>query len=373
MSESRIIDDNFPINCLNSWRYLVFSEYFWSEVNQPLNFQTVSSVLIIKPRAIGDVLLATPVIRNLRLKFPHLQIDFLCESFAADVVIGNPMVRDVITFHKKNDSTVSLISRVRNKKYDVVIDLFGNPRTALITRFSGARYRIGFPFRGRAYAYNIHVTPRGGEVHNVDFNLDVVRHFGIPIKSTKPEFPLSQSHRDFADQWLNQKGITGTNLVGINPSGGWYTKKWNPESYARLADKISQQKEYTILFFWGPGEHDEVSRIQKLMTTKCFAIPQTTLKEMGAFLQRCSYLISNDSGPMHIAASLGVPTLGIFGPTNPHLQGPYGEKNHWVRDETLDCLECNLTECPIGNICMKNLSTEVVFNAFQHLVKKNSN
>ncbi len=340
-------------------------------MNQLLDFHTVSSALIIKPRAIGDVLLATPVIRNLKLKFAHLKIDFLCERFTSDVVAGNQFLRDVLSFDKKNDSTISLISLVREKKYDVVIDLFGNPRTALITRFSGAQYRIGFPFRGRAYAYTIHVTPRGGEVHNVHFNLDVLRHCGIPIGSADPEFPLTQSHRDFADEWLKEQGIANSRMIGINPSGGWYTKKWNPGSFARLADRLSQQMQYPILYFWGPGEHEEVQKIQKLMTSKSFAIPQTTLKEMGAFLERCSYLVSNDSGPMHIAASLGVPTLGIFGPTNPHLQGPYGEKNHWVRNESLDCLECNLTECPIGNVCMKDLSVDVVFNAFQHLVKKN--
>ena len=92
---------------------------------------------------------------------------------------------------------------------------------------------------------------------------------------------------------------------------------------------------------------------------------------MGALLKHCSYLISNDSGPMHIAASLGVPTLGIYGPTNPILQGPYGPRNTWVRHEALDCLACNLTRCPIGNVCMKDLSVTTVFTAFQHIKEKN--
>jgi len=341
-------------------------------VNTNQIFSPISSILLIKPRAIGDVLLSTPVIRNLKEYVPDAPIDFLTEQFAADVLIGNRHVREVITFNKKNDSTLSVIQKVREKRYDVVIDLFGNPRTALITRFSGAPHRIGFPFRGRAYAYNHHVTARGGEVHNVDFNLDVLRHFGIPINNSDPEFPISNVHREFVNTWLADKGISGKTFIGINPSGGWYTKKWHLESYAQLADRIAATKEHTILLFWGPGEKEEVKKVQSMMQSESVVLPKTSLKEMGAFLERCLCVISNDSGPMHIAASLGVPTLGIFGPTNPHLQGPYGERNLWVRNETLDCLECNLTECPIGNVCMSDLSVETVFEAFQKLQKKNS-
>jgi ADP-heptose:LPS heptosyltransferase len=330
-------------------------------------FTSISSVLLIKPRAIGDVLLSTPVIRNLKGAFPHLQIDFLTEQFAADVLIGNVNLREVMTFNKKNDSTLSIIRRVREKNYDLVIDLFGNPRTALITRFSGAQRRVGFPFRGRAYAYTDHVKPRGGEVHNVDFNLDVLRHFGIPIVATLPDFPISNVHREFASGWLAEKGIAGKRLIGINASGGWYTKKWNPGSFAALADRIAQQDGLTPLFIWGPGERDDVKAILAMMKEGSFIIPKTSLKEMGAFLESCSYLVSNDSGPMHIAASLGVPTLGIFGPTNPFLQGPYGEGHRWVRHEILDCLACNLTACPIGNICMKDLAVDTVYSAFQQL------
>ena len=327
----------------------------------------------MKLRAIGDVLLATPILENLKVQFPHLEVDFLCEKFAADVVAGNPFVRSVISFNKKKDSALSVINTVRSNRYDIVIDLFGNPRTALITRLSGAKYRIGFPFRGRAYAYNVQVKPRGGEVHNVDFNLDVLRHFDLSTTETAPLFPLSEKENNFAETWLQKERLIDSEIIGINPSGGWYTKKWNINSYAALADRIIEWKQCRILFFWGPGEQEDVQKIQSMMKHSSHAIPQTSLKEMGALLERCNYLISNDSGPMHIAASLGVPTLGIFGPTNPYLQGPYGGKNLWVRHEELDCLACNLTKCPIGNICMKNLSVEKVFGAFKELVNQNSN
>ncbi|MEW5797407.1 MAG: glycosyltransferase family 9 protein [Bacteroidota bacterium] len=334
-------------------------------------FSTGSTVLIIKPRAIGDVLLSSPVVTNLKRFNSRLQIDFLCEDFAADVVRGNENISNVLTFDKKKDSTFSIISSVRKKKYDVVIDLFCNPRTALITYFSGARYRIGFPFRGRGYAYNIQVEPRGGEVHNVDFNLDVLKKFDIPIVDSSPHFPLNERARQFAAEWILSQKFLYSTIVGINPSGGWYTKKWKADSYALLADRICERTKSNIVFFWGPGELEDVKKIQSTMKNPSVMIPKTSLKEMGALLRHCHYLVSNDSGPMHIAASLGVPTLGIFGPTNPLLQGPYGGKHLWVRHEELDCLACNLTECPIGNVCMTELSVDVVFNAFNNLVRNN--
>ncbi len=279
---------------------------------------------MIKPRAIGDILLSTPVLKNLHSAFPSLQIDFLCETFAADVVRGNPALHEILTFNKKNDSTFSVIRRVRERKYDIVMDLFANPRTAMITRWSGAKHRIGFPFRGRKYAYTHLIQPRGGEVHNIDFNLDVLRSFGIQVADSFPDFFLDESSRSKAEAWFKEQKITAGKIVGINPSGGWYTKKWNKHSYAALADKIANEDNTSVVFFWGPGELQDVEYIRSKMKQQSFIIPKTSLKEMGAFLARCSYVISNDSGPMHIAAALGVPTLGIYGPTNPHLQGPYG-------------------------------------------------
>ena len=334
-------------------------------------FSTASTVLIIKPRAIGDVLLSSPVVTNLKRFNSRMQIDFLCESFAADVVRGNENISNVLTFDKKKDSSAAIISSVRKRKYDLVIDLFCNPRTALITYCSGARHRIGFPFRGRGYAYNIKVEPRGGDVHNIEFNLDVLNKFNIPIVDSNPHFPMNEQARLFAAEWFQAQNFFHPVTVGINPSGGWYTKKWRSDLYALLADRIYEVTKSNIVFFWGPGELEEVKKIQGKMKNPSVLIPKTSLKEMGALLRHCHYLVSNDSGPMHIAASLGVPTLGIFGPTNPLLQGPYGEKHLWVRHEELDCLACNLTECPIGNVCMTDLSVDVVFNAFKKLVMNN--
>ena len=323
--------------------------------------------LIIKLRGIGDVVLSTPVIDNLAAAYPGIRIDYLCERFAAPAVEGLPNIRSVIAFDRKRESGMELVRKVRAARYDLVIDLFGNPRTALVTRLSGARHRAGFPFRGRAYAYNHLVTPRGSEVHNVEFNLDVIRALGIPFASVRPSFPLVDGAVAAAAEWLTAQGLDGRELIGVNPSGGWSAKRWRLEHFAELTRLLRDRRGASVLLFWGPGGLEDVTTVNERSGSGAHILPRTTVKEMGAFIARCSYFISNDAGPMHMAAALGVPSLGIYGPTNPRLQGPFGPGNAWVRNEEVDCLECNLLDCPIGHPCMTDLTPERVFSAFERM------
>jgi lipopolysaccharide heptosyltransferase II len=336
-----------------------------------IKLEHIHSILIIKTRGIGDIVLATPVIENLHAAFPNAAIDFLTEFFAADVVRFHPHIRETIAFDRHSESGIAIIRRVRRKKYDLIIDLYANPRTALITLLSGARYRVGFPFRHRRIAYNILVPPRGGEVHNLEFNLDTLRYLGLPIVSSTPMIRVESQTQVWAEQWILQSGIHKKLIVGINPSGGWSTKRWGLGHFAALADRIADEYVASIVLFWGPGEEKDVHAIRGMMKHYVFIIPPTELKQLVALISQCHYVVSNDAGPMHIAAALNVPTLGIYGPTNPFLQGPYGQKHAWIRNETIDCLSCNLRTCPIGNICMTELNVEKVFSAFSKLVNKN--
>lgn len=332
----------------------------------------VKKVLVIKLRAIGDVLLSTVVLRNLRHHFPNAQIDFLTEPPSREVLEGNPSIDNVLIFDRKSDSTVSFLSRLRKSKYDLVIDLFGNPRSALMTYLTGASYRVGFSFRGRRYAYNILVQPRGGMVHNTEFNLDALRALGVEIVDREIPFYISAADEEYISRFLSGSGLEDQTLVALNPSGTWYTKRWGLRKFAELGDELARNYRARIILLWGPGEIGDVRRIRDLMTQPPFIQPPTTLKQLGALLKRCALVVSNDSGPMHLAAVLGVPVLGIYGPTNPYNQGPIGEKNSWVRHDGLECLGCNLTVCPIGHLCMERLSVDAVLNAVEKLMVKNN-
>jgi lipopolysaccharide heptosyltransferase II len=324
----------------------------------------IERILVIKLRAIGDVLLSTIVLDSLRHAFPTAQIDFLTERSSREVVEGNRLLDSVIVFDAKSQSGLSLIREVRRRRYDLVIDLFGNPRSALVTYFSGARYRVGYRFKWRQYCYNVVIEPRGGEVHNTQFNLDALRAIGVPIQDESVVFPIDDVSEEFAERFFRE--VKGTLVVALNPGGGWYTKRW--QKFAELGDVLVEKHNTTIVLLWGPGEQTTAEAIQQKMKHAAMLIPRTSLKQLAAILKRCTALVTNDSGPMHIAAAVGTPVVAIFGPTNPKLQGPVGDYHIVVRNERIDCLGCNLTKCPIGNPCMEELSVADVAHAFDRLM-----
>ncbi|MCX6136590.1 MAG: glycosyltransferase family 9 protein, partial [Ignavibacteriales bacterium] len=313
---------------------------------------SINSILIIKLWGTGDVMLSMPVVSNLRVRYPDARIDFLVEKRSAGIIRGNLWITNLIEFDKKKDSDISFIRRVRAGRYDMVLDLFSNPRTALATFLSGARLRVGYPFPGRSYAYNVKVTPRGDFVHNLEFNLDSLRRLNVPILDPFPHVPLTAADESGVETWFQENGLTGRTVVAVNPNCGRETERWSLENFAALSDRIANEYSAAILIVWGPGEESAVARMQELMKAPSLLIPKLSLIQLAALLKRCTYFVTNDSGPMHIGAAAGVPTLGIFGPVNPKLQGPYGERNRWVHHTALDCLGCNLLKCPIGIRCM---------------------
>lgn len=334
---------------------------------------TPGRILVIKLRAIGDVVLSTVVLRNLRLAYPAAHIAFLTEPPSAPVVTGNPDVNDVVVFDRKTGGGAALIRRIRAGRFDLVFDLFGNPRTALVTFLSGAGRRVGYRFRGRSYAYNVLVEPRGDRVHNTRFNLDALEAAGVPVRDDRIVFPVGDADLAYADAFLREAALNGSRVFGVNTGGGWYTKRWPPDRFARLADLVADAGGGTAVVLWGPGQRGEAEAVRAAMTRAAVLAPPTTLTQLGALLSRLSFVMTNDSGPMHIAAAVGTPVLGVYGPTRPDLQGPFGRGHVVVRKEGLDCLGCNLTTCPVeGHPCMQALSVEEVFRGYEHLRNLNA-
>ena len=327
----------------------------------------INKILIIKPAAIGDVLLATPVIENLRYNFPKAEIIFLTQKYCREALIDNPYLDRVLTYDLTVDSSYCLIRNIRKQNYDLVLDLFSNPRTALITYMSRAQYKVGYPFRLRSYAYNIKVKPRGGEVHNIDFNLDSLLQLGLEVVSRHPYFHVSNIHDEFAETFLRKNGLDSSSVIGINPAGTWQTKVWDPEKYAELTKML--EKDHKILLFWGnEGEKSVAEKVKKLSGVNAAIIPEVDLKYMAALIKKCRLFLTNDSGPMHIAWTLGVQIAAIFGPTNSKLQGPLGDKSVVIKNESLSCLGCNLTQitdCPFDHSCMSDLSPMQVYDVIR--------
>jgi len=339
----------------------------------------VHKILVIKLRAIGDVVLSTSVLPSLRSAYPNSEIHFLVETSGKDVVEDNPNVDRIVILPRKEWERLSgparfrenirFIKELRSFQYDLVFDLFGNPRSAILTLFSGARTRIGFAFRGRKIAYTHKVTPRGAHVHEVEFNLDALRHLDIPIVSKSPCFPIKPTNRQMLQDWLNDKGLKDAFLIGIHAWGSWDAKRWELEKFARLADHLIRIYQAKIILLWGPGEKEYARQVQAYMKHPACLAPETSLKELGGLISLCHLIVANDSGPMHIAAAVGTPTVGIFGPTHYQLQGPYGPQHGVAYKKDLICLGCNRLECK-ERTCMDTLEVEDVLEVIKSILNK---
>ncbi len=321
----------------------------------------------------GDLLLATPVLPNLRECFPNAVVYFLIMRQNRDILMDNHYISRVITYDKKEDKSLFLIKHVRKQKFDLVIDLFCNPRTAFFTFCSGAKYRFGFDFRGRSYAYNIKMKGRGGEVHNVEFNLDALRKLEIPITSKRLNISVNVVHEEFANDFINKYNIASKNIIGISMTGNWEAKKYKTNDYIEVINKINKIYSVNFVLIWGnENEKKECEKVQANFKDNSFVIPDSPIRYLAAIIKKCDLIIGNDSGPMHIAVAQGIPVLGIYGPTDPTLQGPFGENNLTVVNANIDCLYCNLLDCKIGNVCMTELSKDLIIEKLNELIRINN-
>lgn len=332
-------------------------------------------ILLLRLRGIGDVVLTLPLVDNLHAAFPQAQIDYLTEPPSAPLLQGHPRIHETIVLEHKHWSKLAPAARMRaywhfvralrKEQYDWVIDLFGNPRTALLALASGARRRIGFNFRGRKFAYNFLVEPRGDRVHAVEFNLDVLRALAVPIATNKLSLPLASNAVNFIGQfWQLHKLHLFSCTIACNVFGGWFTKRWPLPAFAELGDRLQRDYDAKMILLWGPGEWEEVNALAAMMKVPPLLAPATTLPELAALLARVDLLVANDSGPMHLAAAVDTPVVAIFGPTRPDLQGPWGAGHTVVSRTGLSCLGCNGLTCRIQtHDCMALLPVNQVYEA----------
>ena len=328
----------------------------------------------MKLRGIGDVVLSTVIFDALKENFPGAQIDFLTEKPGALALENVPLIKEVLIFNRKSKKQrFGLFFEVRKRKYDLVIDLFSNPATAQLTFFSGARYRAGFPYKGRKYGYNLYGPPERDKYHAAQLHLELLKTIGIEVKQNYSlYFGLNDNAISFANHIITKSNLDGSLLLGISPSGGWDSKKCDPVKFAEIADNVIDKYNTKTIIVWGPGDENDAGQIKKMMKHDAVLAPPSNLLEMGALIQKCDFLIANDSGPMHISTAVGTPVLSLHGPTSPYLQGPFGEKHEWVRLDDLDCIQCNLLECPKHHECFLQLPVERVMQKVDNLLRKNN-
>ncbi|MGK9369006.1 glycosyltransferase family 9 protein [Melioribacter sp. Ez-97] len=336
--------------------------------------KSIKKILIIKLRGIGDVVLSTVVLDSLLNFFPEAKIDYLTDKPSVSWLKGLPQVNSVLIYPRSGIfKKLALIAEIRKRNYDIVFDFYSNPSTAQITFLSGAKYRIGFPYRGRKYGYNLYGPHERGKFHAAELHLETLKAVGIPVNDHSAlHFHFGKEDERFAEEFLERNNLKDKIIAGISPTGGWQSKRCPPEKLAELSKALNKRYNIPLLILWGPSEYEDAIRIKKTVGDDAYLAPPTTIEQMAALMKKCAFIVANDSGPMHISTAIDTPVLSLHGPTNPLHQGPYGNRHEYLILNDLDCIMCNLLECPKNQECFREIPENLFLTKIDILINKNS-
>lgn len=343
------------------------------------------NILIVKLSAIGDVIHTLPSLAALRRLYPDAHITWVIEEDSSDIIEGHPCLDRVIISRRKSwlknlkklhevrktiDEMASFVATLRDRRYDLVVDFHGLLKSSLIVLLSGGRRKLGYDsmqeLSGLFLGEKIYEDMNK---HAVDRYLDLPRHLGADIG--KPEFAIhiGEENRNRVDNLLKESGISvEDSFVSVNPVAFWDTKLWEDDKFARLCDRITEELKMKVVFTGGRNRKT-VERIRSLMNFPSADLAgRTTLRDLAYLYELSDIIITTDSGPMHVSAAVGTPTVALFGPTDPARTGPYGE-GHTVIRKNLPCSPCFLKKCKTKE-CMKGISVEDVLQAVTDKMRK---
>lgn len=320
----------------------------------------IKKALIIKPSSLGDVIHGLPFLYALKKRFPACEVHWVIAKGLHGLLEGHPLISRLWIIDKDNWKKIhrmretagelgELFRKLRREKYDAVIDLQGLLRSGVIAMATGSKVRIGFKeAREGSGLFYTHKVAGGKGVHAVDRNLMVASFLGCDISEVK--FPLS----------INDVELPFARYAVLVPGARWETKRWPPERFGELASLLPMES----VVVGGKGDEDIASRVVANSKGKAVSlVGKTGLKELAGVIKGAAFVVSNDSGPMHIAAALGVPVFAIFGPTSPALTGPYGNA-HLIIKADVECAPCFKRKC--GHVrCLESITVKEVYGAIK--------
>ncbi len=334
-------------------------------------------ILLTRMKFIGDIVLTTPIIRSVRNAFPDAFIAYLGEKHAVSLLEHHPDLDEIIPFDFSRPTLIEqprIAFHIRRKRFDLAIDLFGNPRSALLTLLSGAATRVGPERRGRGSLYTIQVRDDGKPKTAIEFHNQYLRAVGIQPVVSAPRIYLTDDEKREARiylQWLDREHAPldfRQPIIGIHPGATWPAKRWLPDRFGELADLLTAKLGAQILVTCGPNDNEAVATMLNHSTANVKVLRALPLRQLAAVLSYCSAYITNDNGTMHIAAAVGTPTIGIFGPGEENIWFPYSSSDgHVALRKDVPCHPCHLDFCNRDGDgymeCMKLLTVADVFSA----------
>lgn len=355
-----------------------------------VNFKDIHNILVIKLRHIGDVLLTVPVFRALKETFPEAKVSALVNKGTEEVLLGNPLVSDILVFDrdikkarviKKYTEEIRFLKRIRERHFDMTVDLTGGDRAAIISFLSGARYRIGWEslkgFVGKRFLYT-HLYRPDGQRHMVLQNLDVLKRFGISTDNLAIDIFIPDEARQYIGEIFKKYNIKPNlhPIIHIHPTSRWLFKCWKDEYMAEIISWLLH-KGFIVIVTSSP-DRKEIERVKGIISlSQSVALKgklidlsgKTTIKELAAISEASDLFFGVDSAPMHIAAALGTPVIALFGPTGQYSWGPWDNKGndrretiHRVIQRGWDCVPCGKDGCKGSKIsrCLMDIKPEEV-------------
>lgn len=341
---------------------------FWSDLRR---------LLIVKPSSLGDVVHVLPTLSALRRRFPSSKLSWLVKREWADVLEGNPDLDEVLAVDLSAKGWPAAIRAVREGRFDLVVDLQGLLRSAVLGWASGSAVRVGFANgrEGSPWFYTHHVPMPDAPMHAVDRYLLMARFLGAEPEKPGPSafcLPRDPEAEARVEALLAAAGVrAGTMLVALNPSARWMTKRWPAASFAAVGDWLQRQGARVVVI-GGREERPVGEAVMRAMHGAPIDLAgKTTMKELIALLRRLRVFITNDSGPMHLAAAVGTPVIALFGPTDPARTGPYGA-GHTVLRSGVPCSPCFSRDCAnaVTMECLTAIQPQRVIEAAKQILER---
>ena len=338
-----------------------------------IQHESMQNILIIKLRYLGDVLLATPVLQALRKAWPQARVTVAVNRGTEAILTHHPCVDEILVVDRFNwRSQWALLRDLRRRRFDCVLDLSDSDRSAVLTMASGAPTRVGFNWehRWRGLVYTNIVEAAYGDMHIVDYDLATLEPLGIAPATGQPSIHLGTKDEAEASRLIDETELAGRLWIMIHPGARYWFKSWAEERFAALIDHLALRGLPSALV-GGVGDREKAGRIASLCRRPPIdLVGRTSVMGLAALMKHATLFIGNDAGPMHMAAALGVPVVGLFGPSDPRVWGPRGACVD-VLYKGMDCRGCFHPACERGaESCMNQITVAEVMQAVDRMLAR---
>jgi lipopolysaccharide heptosyltransferase II len=342
-----------------------------SNYDVPSLMQT-EKILIRGPNWVGDAVLAIPAIKAVRERFSRAEITLLVRPWVAGLFTSAPFVDRVWSEEKPTGPAewIRITRDIRVRKFDVALLLPNSFESALMIFLGGIPRRIGYATDARRWMLTNAIAPRRGRQHQVQYYLELVKSLSASVDVPSIEVHATVEERRGARTLLNAEGIPcDRRFMVLNPGAAYGSaKRWHVDRFADVADTLAHELQLQVALIGSESEQPIAEQIRSRMKSPAAILTgRTSLETLIGVLAESSLMITNDSGPMHIAAALGVPTVAVFGSTDERVTGPWGPRTRIVKNP-VECSPCLLRDCPIDHRCMNGVTVEDVCNAAKNLI-----